>query len=274
MTPIGILTKDRVDYLDVTLKSLSATDIPDETPLVVFDDASTHFQTHEYYNTGRFLRTKPKWPKWHESLGIAPVIDEAGFPRGIKGKVEVATLADAPLGVVNGSCAAMTQLFARYPYATGVFLLQDDVIFNHDWYTRMLNIAGDSSNFSGKPLGLLAGLKLNQRLRFSGDPPKVVPSGITAQCIYIPRSAHEVMLPRYTSRTHKITKKFDDTFRRAVGDAGFWAGTIYPYCCQHIGAVSLVRPNKHWNSCPKGRVGFYVDPTYSISRDVRRFPPA
>jgi hypothetical protein len=271
MTPIGILTRDRVGYLDVTLKSLSASYLPDTSPLVVFDDASEQSHTEAYYTGQAVPLQHTRWPKWHNDLGIDPVIKTAGLPQGIGGLVTVVRLSTQPLGVVNGSCLAICQMFERYPEADGVFLLQDDVIVNADWCTRMLEIANDRSLFD-RPLGLLAGIKLNQRVRFTGSEPKVINSGITAQCLYMPREAYAKLLPLYLQKHHTIKKRFDDTFRRAVSDAGFWAGTIYPYCCQHIGAVSIVRPGKQWQVGSKGRVGYYAAPPYAIGTTVRPFP--
>lgn len=273
MHPIGILTRDRISYLDVTLKSLSAaSSVPDRNPLVVFDDASVLPETDRYYHTAASVVTERKWPRWHSSLGIDPVIATAGGLQGIAGRIRVHRLSDSPLGVVNASCQAIQQLFSKYPSAPGVFLFQDDVIVNGDFYTRMVETAQDRTLYDGKDLGLLAGVKLNHRVRFTGEPTPVVATGITAQCLYIPKRAYHVLLPSYIGTRHKITTRFDDTFRRAIASAGLWAGTIYPYCCQHIGAVSIVRPEKRWNVGTKGRIGFYSAPPYAIRPTVRAFP--
>lgn len=273
MIPIGIVTQNRVEYLDITLRSLSASNLPSDTKLTVFDDASSHQSTRLYYDTNALVPSEPKWPvgpKW-QKLGLDVITNPVRPPIGIKDQIRVCRMAEKPMGVVRGSCFAVRRLFAENPDAPGVILLQDDVIFKPEWFNRLVTTADNSDQFTGMPLGLLAGIKLNHRVR---PTPKhaAIRSGITAQCLYITRAAYHALKDTYLARQHSITKQFDDTFRNAVANEKLWAGCIFPYVCQHIGIVSRVRPERKWYSRPTGRVGYYVHPPYALSEKVRAFP--
>lgn len=268
--PIGIVTRNRAAYLDVTLRSLSATALPAGTVVRLFDDASDDPVTQAYYSTNDHLPDATvAWPadrRW-SSRGLAEV-GSTGMPRprGIFGKLPV-TVAPAPAGVVAASCRAAKTLFLEFPDAPYIFLLQDDVVFNADWFTRMTDVA-DNTKLS-RPLGVLAGIKLNQKLhRIAGK--KVVPSGITAQCLLITRHAFD-RCEEFFRVFHKSRKRFDDSLRNVVTANNLWAGCIVPFVCQHIGIKSLVRPSRRWFSAPSGRIGYYAHPPYVFSETVRKF---
>lgn len=272
MIPIGIVTQNRVAYLDITLRSLSASDIPANTKVTIFDDASSDPFAEAYYTTNDQIQLELSWPtgpKW-KKLGLDVITRPVRIPTGIKDLVRVTRMADKPLGVVRGSCFAIQQLFVDNPGAPGVILLQDDVLLKPEWLKRIVTTAENSSQFTNMKLGLLAGIKLNHRLRPIPKQP-AIRSGITAQCLYITRAAYDALKNTYLARQHKITRRFDDTFRNAVATQKLWAGCIFPYVCQHIGVVSRVRPKWKWNSRPSGRVGYYSHPPYALSDKVRAF---
>ena len=191
MIPIGIVTKDRVAYLDVTLRSLSATDLPEDISITVFDDASVNSKTHRYYGTKDKIAVIPPWPTTTEwkNAGLHIVNHPHVPPTGLLDRVHVEPLGKRPLGVVSASCEAVNRLFDRHPEAPGIILLQDDVLFKKDWYTRLIETARNWRDFSDKPIGVMAGLKLNHVYRPKPTTP-AVPSGITAQCLYIARPAY------------------------------------------------------------------------------------
>lgn len=273
MVPIGIVTRERPLYLDVTLRSLSATELPDDISLTIFDDCSVTEAARAYYTTNKSIKVSSDWPvgcKHWTRHGLNIVSDGWRFPTGISGLVDVVQLGNSPLGVFNGSCRAVTMMFTQHPEAQGVFLLQDDVIFNHDWYQRMLDTAARIGEYSAQPLGLLAGLKLNHKIAFDGRPPIATMSGITAQCLYIPRHTYQ-LCSSYFTESHDKDRRFDDMLRRHVLDHHLWAGCIYPFVCQHIGITSLVRPGKTWKFATSGRVGYYAYPPYSLAPSVRKF---
>lgn len=269
MPPIGILTKNRAAYLDVTLRSLSATDIPAGVSVTVFDDASTDAATLQYYRksgtTKLAYNTWPQDSRW-QALGLGQLPTGKLEQASIGDKIHVHR-AKRPAGVVKASCTAIRSMLESSS-AAGVFLLQDDVVFNADWYHRMLRTVAESTNFTERPIGVLAGLKLNHTL-WPEAGKLAVPSGITAQCLYISRQAAECV--DFLTNPPNVTKRFDDLLRRAVTKAGLWGGVIYPFVCQHIGVKSLVRPGKRWGTGKAARVGLYSHPPYTMSDSVRSF---
>lgn len=273
MVPIGIVTRERPLYLDVTLRSLSATELPSDVSLTIFDDCSTAAVTSRYYETNAVVEVVPDWPTtcphWKRH-GLSVVSNGWSNPKGIAGLVDVVQLGPKPSGVFNASCRAVHLLFEQHPEAPGVFLLQDDVIFNPNWYARMLDTVVRVGEYSQHPLGLLAGSKLNHRLAFPGRPPLAVMSGITAQCLYISRDAYQRCNSFFTA-IHDKDRRFDDMLRRLVISKQLWGGCIYPFVCQHIGITSIVRPGKTWKFATSGRIGYYAYPPFSLSSTVRKF---
>lgn len=273
MVPIGIVTRDRVAYLHLTLRSLSATKLPDDVSLTVYDDCSGEHSTYVYYTSNIVVqaeRPATMSAQWRR-CGLSAVDDAYKHPVGIAGKVIVKSLGWATsYGVVDASCSAISDLFESHPQAPGVFLLQDDVIFNVDWYTRMLDTVARSTEFTDEPVGLLAGIKLNQKFDVGSPPPLAVASGITAQCLYITRQGFDACHTYFNTR-HFAQCKFDDTLRRTMTASKMWAGCIYPFVCQHIGVESLVRPHKTWSQCAGGRIGYHSSPPYVMASTVKKF---
>lgn len=271
MIPIGIVTRDRVPYLDTTLRSLSATTLPHDISLTVFDDASAEESSRLYYTTDKLITVETHWPtsKTWNNVGLG-VINQQTPPTGLAGRVFVESLDAQALGVVNASCRAICRLFERNPTARGILLLQDDVIFKDDWYERMMLTVSKASSFTHKPLGLLAGIKINYRIPLVPTPKLAVASGITAQCLYVSRPLYTA-LRGFFNKEHQLRKKFDDTLRRETTKAGFWGGCIYPFVCQHFGIKSIVRPGRSWYQGAKGRIGYYVHPPYALADAVKRF---
>lgn len=270
--PIGIVTRDRVSYLNTTLRSLSASVLPTGVPVYVFDDASVTTNAQRYYETDSVIPESATWPTtldWQRA-GLGFLGQDTQPIRGIHKKVNVVRLHAESVGVVAHSCSAIRYLFQRFPQAPGVFLLQDDVVFNADWYTRMLATAEHVQQTEKLPLGLLAGLKLNMVFPEVWQDNVAAPSGITAQCLYVTRAAYRnTKFFRMADTAHQ--RRFDDLARRSVAREGFWAGTAVPFVCQHIGVQSQVRPERTWESRPAGRIGYYAHPPYAFADAVRDF---
>lgn len=266
--PIGILSRNRAAYLDITLRSLTATRLPAGVSVQIFDDASDDTATLGYYSSTDCVGLNYAWPvdkKWL-SRGFAILPSGLRSRRGIVDRVNVVRAATSR-GVVAASCDAVRQLFAGTD-AAGVFLLQDDVLFNENWYSRMLDTVARSRAFTDKPVGVLAGIKLNHTLRVPAGQ-SAVPSGITAQCLYISRRAFDSV--PFLTNPPSVRQRFDDLLRKSVERAGLWGGVIYPFVCQHIGVKSLVRPHKRWAVGSTVRVGLYSIPPYAMSDEVRQW---
>lgn len=264
MVPIGLLTRNRAAYLDVTLRSLSATYLPYEVPIYVFDDHSDDPTTLRYYSESGMVAPPPNWPatKAWQDAGLYTINLHNQPLYGISKKVTViANPVGKSTGVVNASCWAINTLFAKHKDAPGVLLLQDDVLLTRDWYKRMLQTADLLNKQPTIELGVLAGIKINQYWdRALTENASYVQSGITAQCLYVTKTAHTDCQGYFKSH-HTARMRFDDTLRNTVANAGLWAGSILPFIGQHFGMQSLVRPSRPWNTHPCGRIGHYaVDP--------------
>jgi len=273
MVPIGILTQDRVTYLDATLRSLSATDLPDDTRLTIFDDGSEQEITQRYYQTNEEIKCELPWPtgpRWKD-LGLDILTSPPVLPRGVRDKVPVVRLAtESSLGVVQASCLAVRALFEQAPDAPGVVLLQDDFVFNRDWLPRMLEAVERRNAHKKDPVGVLAGMKLNSTFQFHKNQ-RSVASGITAQCLYITQEGWNRLKDKYFARAHKKRQKFDDTLCHAAKRQGLFVGCVTPFIGQHIGIKSRVRPGLGWHRHKRGRVGYHSHPPYVIAPEVRNF---
>jgi hypothetical protein len=267
-TSIVILTKDRAAYLNWTLRSLSATDLPAGISVTVYDDASTDAVTLDYYtSSGTVTLQQPKWPAddvWRK-YGLSILSNAPVVTKSLLHTVEIIRHTKSS-GVVKASCNALCAEFDKG--ASGVILLQDDVLFKTDWYTRIHHTLDRSRTFTDKTVGILAGIKLNTGLSVKPGTPAVV-SGITAQCIYVAKAAYE--RTSFIKNPPNTRKRFDDLLYRSITNAGLWGGVIYPFVCQHIGIKSLVRPNRKWSSRNGARVGYHVAPPYAMSTEVKVF---
>jgi hypothetical protein len=273
--PIGILTRNRALYLDVTLRSLSATALSPQQCLTVFDDASDDPGTRAYLYGNAPIACGSPWPGgnvvWN-ALGLHVLNERHADPVGIAGRVAVEKLADHPLGVVNASCEMIRRLFARYPDAPGVYLLQDDVIFNEDWQVRMQSLVRHPPGGHGL-VGLLSGCRLNRALRpvDRGNSVVYLSSSTTAQCLYLDRGAFERSRAWFETN-HSLRSGFDNHLCTAVRNGGYSVFLVNPAVCQHVGLLSLVRPKIRWYARGKrGRICFEARPPYVLANSVKTF---
>lgn len=274
VTPIGVLSRNRVAYLDVTLRSLSGTILPADQPVVVFDDASDHGSALAYLYGDGPVEVPRHWPvrdRGWRNYGLDVVNRHDRTPLGLTGKVLIHKLHREPLGVVNASCRAIRYLFDLYPTAPGVFLLQDDEVFNMDWQQRMLAAAQGAT--PGGPLGVLAGCRLNRPTRRQDRDRGVllVTSSVTAQCLYVTQAGYAGARDWFHAH-HNRRESFDDLVCKAIRRAGRTVCLLNPFVCQHIGMVSLVRPRVGWTSRGgSGRVGLAARPPYMMADVVKNF---
>jgi glycosyltransferase involved in cell wall biosynthesis len=275
LPPIGIVTRNRIAYLDVTLRSLTATELPAGQPLIVYDDHSDDEATKRYLYGSEPVDCGRGWPRknpWWRKMGLNILNERNVVPHGLAGKVRVETLdANRKIGVVNASCRAIVKMFAEFPDAPGVFLLQDDEIFNANWYNRMLETAGKPT--PNGVLGMLSGCRLNKPARDKDKAKSVVflSKSTTAQCLYITRAGFDGARG-WLEGHHKENTGFDNHICKHIRRGNHTVCLIQPFVCQHIGIVSLVRPKVTWTSRgQKGRVGYSARPPYALADHVKQF---
>jgi hypothetical protein len=271
MVPIGILTHNRPVYLDVTLRSLSATDLPAELPVIVYDDGSDDPAARRYLDSADSFVVQHQWPrtrKWQAAQ--LNILEDNPLLHGIANVIEVVRVQPSAAGVVLGSCFAIRDLFRRFPNAPAVILLQDDVLLKSDWYCRLTKQLGKSLRHD-RTQGLIAGMHIDTRLSRPIRATTAVQT-CTAQCYLITRALYD-RLQGWFERAEHERSAFDGSLCRLVRSSGFEIQLIYPYVCQHIGIVSEVRPTWgfHTSNYGRGRLGRGASPPYSLARTVRVF---
>lgn len=271
MIPICIVTRNRHTVLDITLRSLSASDLPDDQVLVIFDDASDNTMTQRYLYTKEQVPLLTTWPNnkhWREAgLGT---ISSRKHGLGIDEKIMVVRFGTRPTGVVNASCRAFREMIERHGTERGIIIVQDDVVFCRDWLSAMRDAEKHPEN-TQRPVGLIAGCWLNKRNPTKRTPmTRVVHGGPTAQCLYVTEAGIRAVLP-WASQVHTITQGFDNKFCAHVrGQADIYR--MHPAVCQHIGVRSLVRPWWKWSRWhAKGRIDFSACGPFQLADDVRAF---
>jgi len=269
MIQIGILTRNRGVYLDATLRSLSATRIPREAPVIVYDDASDDPLARRYLDTTDVFPVEHCWPRcaaW-TAAGLDFLPDNPTL-RGIADRVEVVPVGRTAVGVANASYFAIRDLFSRSPDTPGVILLQDDVVFTANWYERLVGQVGRVFQV-GRRQGIVAGMHLDhrQKRRITRTSPVRFCS---AQCCLITRELFEDQRAWF-DRTDHEPRNFDKWLCKLLRTKGFELHLLYPYVCQHIGVVSKVRPNAAFYRDDRalGRVGLGASGSYSWSRMPR-----
>jgi len=272
MPPIGIVTRDRHAMLDLTLRSLSATALPADQAVVIFDDASSQEVTLRYLNTDKpvnVARTLPLGSRhWRRFVGRNVQYRENAT--GISGKIHVERLGDRPKGVVNASCQAFTWMVNKFGRDQGIIMVQDDVVFHEEWLQR-LQAAEREPQGNERPIGLIAGCWINKKNVEQRRPMTLVPrGGVTAQCYYVTPAGIDAVLP-WASQWHQLTRGFDNKFCAHIRN-GADVYRMHPAVCQHIGIASLVRPGwswYRWNA--KGRIDFSGHGPFAMASDVRSF---
>lgn len=261
MIPVGVLSHNRFQILDATLKSLSATSAPSVT---VFDDLSTHPWAVEYLY-GNELVDGYVWPKddrW-QKLGL-DIIPDRCYIKPISGKINVVDVGG--VGVVNASLKAIAHLMTYNPEAKGVILVQDDVVFKADWYERMVAAIGYDMGSGGRQ-GLIAGMTIEESWGKLSLPPMENRRFASAQCYYVSRdfwNACEWMREMTTARRH-----FDTHICKRVLKAGFEVHLMHPFVCQHIGVDSTIVPG--FDFLDNRRYGTDVSPPYAMDDEVRNY---
>jgi hypothetical protein len=272
MIPIGLVTRDRHTILDMTLRSLSATNLPEDQVLVVFDDGSSKKATQNYLYTNKTVATQQNLPltSTHWRRFVGKNIRSRQQAPGISKQITVIRLGNRSQGVVNASCKAFNWMLERFGGEQGIVMVQDDVVFHKEWLER-LQVAERKPHDDRRPVGLIAGCWINKKNVEKRKPMTFVErGGITAQCYYLTPAGIEAVRP-WTQRHHNYVRGFDNKFCAAVrGKTDVYR--MCPAVCQHIGVESLVRPNWSWHKWnAKGRVDFSAHGPFAMANEVRSF---
>jgi GT2 family glycosyltransferase len=271
MIPIGIITRNRPVYLDATLRSLSGSSLPVNVPLVIYDDASDDLAARRYLNTNDTWQVEHAWPKWlaWQTAGLGFLTDNPTIT-GIAERVPVVPIAETSVGIGNAQAYAVRDLMRRFPDSEAVILLEDDVVFNPDWYERLIAQIGKALVRGGKQ-GLVAGFKVGGDLSWTKT---LLQRFVSTQCVLLRRTLFEQFEPWF-DRTDHSTQNNDVELCEQVRRVGYEIQLLVPYVGQHIGVVSQVRPElSFYDPANTGtRFGKHAAPPYAWAETVRAFPP-
>lgn len=278
--PLGLMTSGRVEYLDATLRSLSASGVPDGQRLVVFDDAKAGpdaARARQYLDTAGTM-TVPgiQHASNFGKVGLGALKATAHPAKCVGDKVFAYKLACG--NVVQASHLALRKLAAWFPDAPAYILLQDDVVFRQGWLPEFV-AAAEALVAAGVPLGVYGGLRLNKELPEGGPSQHGdrwsafrIPDSTTAQCLLVTAPAVRALDAWLAAPTAR-TRQFDDYLCKESRNVGFEVWLHTPYVGQHFGVVSTVRPGLSWWARGQaGRVGFHVTPPFEFGDEVRMFP--
>jgi hypothetical protein len=261
---IVVVNKDRLECLDTTLKSLSATLLPINQKVVVCDDGSNQ-QTRNYLLTDNKIEVNHTWNfNKYSGLDTLPAV---GVIDGVRGKVAVKHIPHQHTGVVKASCWSLKNNFE----GDGIFLLQNDIVLTSDWYYRILHqseLCDHSALISGLRVG--RGMSYAKITPRSYESTRPTDSLITAQCYFIPRKVYEAI----EDELHKLSGmcEFDRKLLELIRQKGFETRVICPSVGQHTGVISMVKSRTEWmkDGC-YGRVAVDFSGEYAIQDTVKRF---
>jgi hypothetical protein len=255
--PVMVLCKDRVPYLDITLKSLSAT-TPANVPVYVLNDGSELPDMRNYLTTGRLLdigtTAYPTHATWRKYVGSLP---DNRMVYGVGDKVNVILhRGDHALD------AGMRKIFTETS-ASHLIRVEGDVIFKDGWYEIMCQE-------TEQRVGILEGFVMAEkpaRLTPYSSHFDEVQGRNTGQLMRIARS----VIPALGS--NPVVKGTDTEWLKKCRRAGMQVLATRPRVCQHIGIESEYwLPNeKPFFDSAFNRGDATVLPPYALSHEVKRF---
>lgn len=256
MFPILIRSRNRPEYLHITLKSLSASNLLDGQ-IIIVDDCSDNELSNQYlYTNKKLILPTISWEnqvlsnknKKNNDLEIfrkyfydLPIINNE--VRGIKDKFTVISPQEQ-LGVKNCLLWVILTGFKLYPLAKYIVVLEDDLLFNKDWLKIADQIYNETINSEHQGLITVynrASDKIdNNSLYF-----KI--KNISGQMYLIPRFIFDLLLKekifnqRFTPENNLSSDVYLYTFVLNHGLNLLNSSSSY---IQHIGVKSICREGR------------------------------
>jgi len=261
--PIGILTFNRPALLDLTLRSLCASDLPEGIRVVIYDDASNETPAIDYLYTNKAIAGISSLTPI--KLGTdTPVVTLNKNVGGIHGSIQVSR-SKSHMGVFHGSLRALYH-FLKTTDAPYLCLVQDDVIFAQDWYLKMSNVAAYER--PGVLAGLAFGSAACRRCKLSKKG-AVISSFVQASCLFLSRELLISALPKMLTIEKSRMRGFDTLICDIARQVGANILLMCPNVCQHVGVLSLVRPERSYDR-KKGRYSSCIQNLASVAGEVNR----
>jgi len=239
--PIGILTRNRPAYLDLTLRSLLACKLPHNVQIIIYDDDSDLEIARNYLYTSNIISNVPLQISkkiFHYIPNLMTTVDLYG----IKEHFKIVSM-EAHLGVLHASLNALCDLLDK-TNSEYVCLIQDDIVLIKNWYNIMINL---SSHY--KP-GILSGISFGCAASPCENNNKYIAVKVKwtqAQCLFISRNLLKLVLPELQKLDSSKKCHFDLLLCEITLKYGFDVLVTQPHICQHVGKYSLVEPKKKFN---------------------------
>ena len=260
--PIILRTRNRAVFLDTTIKSLLATDLPEDVRIVVSDDCSDDSVAVRYLTTNdEIVLDEPyKWsesPVWINNVGVIPTVKTL---YGIKDKLEVVQ-SDKKKGVRGGIFWNINYGFERFKDSEAIIVVEADVVFHKDWYKVIVDSydkckCEDGPN--GDYLGLLSaydrkGREITDKYRWAWRSVKKLSNGNwgcgngIGGCQYlVTREFYNRAKSSFTKFYNPELRSGDTALQAECGVANCNIAVTVPSLIQHAGICSLAWPTKGW----------------------------
>jgi len=263
--PIAVRTKNRPVYLDVTLKSIWASNLPDGLAPIIIDDCSNEPEAIKYLNTDdEFELAEPcTWigdnEKW---LGRVGKIANVTKLKGIKSRAEIVR-PHRGMGVRGCLFWSIDYMMTRFPEADAIIMIEGDVVFHPEWYNASINAyeqtLHNEAGPNGPTLGLLTAYDRRGKSRKKNaggfcwrsvsrrkDNRWNCINGIGGVMYVVTREFYENKITLF-KKVHPAGSRGGDTMLQGIcASAGFSIAATVPSYCQHIGITSIAWPNKGW----------------------------
>lgn len=259
--PIALRTRNRAFYLDITLKSIIASNLPSGSSILVLDDCSDDELMLRYLFTDEEVPVEydlptnhPQWDNLVGDIPKTPVI-------GIRNKYEVVQ-PDTRKGVRGGIFWCVDFMMQRFPKAEAIIIVEADVVFNRDWYQRTTATyleCKDQEGPNGNQAGLVScydrrgksmeegwgwrSVRKNSRGGWSCG------NGIGGVMYLVTRALYEAGCEAFRRKYNPKHRAGDTSFQALCGIHKFTIAATSPSYCQHIGVNSTAWPEKGWRRC-------------------------
>lgn len=274
--PIALRTRNRPVYLDITLRSLCATKLPEDPRITILDDCSDDPITITYLTTDSKIElpTPQNWPDgdgWKARVGNLPVISSI---EGIASKVDVIQ-PPSKKGVRGGIFWCIDTMMERYPESPEIIIIEADTVFNEDWYLatlRAFESCYDQKGPNGDYLGLLTAYDRKPRSLPRGDHPGWTwrsvkrlsngnwgcGNGIGGVMYLVTRPFYEAAIDSMKKRYQPGLRAGDTALQACCARHQFSIAATVPSFIQHIGVESLAWPEKSWRHARNFKTPFVL----------------
>ncbi len=267
--PIVLRSRNRAAFLDVTIRSILASNLPENKNLLVIDDCSDVeiAKKHLFTNDEIILAEPIVWPvcpQWDNLVGKIKTVKGI---HGIKDQLEVVQ-PTTKKGDLGGIFWLIDYMMTRFKNSEAIIVFEADCVVRRDWYEMIdktyLRIKNEKGP-NGNSLGLLT--CYNRSAAFGKHNPRydnatyawnsvsLIPGGkgnwncargIGGVNYLVTRSFYESCKDIMKGSFNPGKKSGDTALQAQCGINKFNIASTSPSFCQHIGFKSLSWPEKGW----------------------------